>query len=53
MPQQVNHFLKSGVFGQSVNVITLVTQDSQISIYETNIRLGGNNPFESRLCDCH
>ena len=53
MPQQVDHFLKRRVFGQGVDVITLVTQDSQISINETDIGLGGNNSLESRLCDCH
>ncbi len=53
VPQQEDHFLKRRVFGQGVDVITLVTQDSQISIDETDIRLGGNNSFESRLCNWH
>ena len=53
MPKQVDYFLKRRVLGQGVDVITLVTQDSQIPIDETDIRLGGNNTFESRLCDCH
>jgi hypothetical protein len=53
VPQQVDHFLKRRVFGQGVNVETLIAQDSQISIDETNIGLGGNNPFESRLCNWH
>jgi hypothetical protein len=41
------------MFGQGVNVIALVTKDSEISINETDIRLGGDNSFESRLCDWH
>ena len=53
VPKQVDHFLKRRVIGQGVDVITLVTEDSQISIDETDIRLGGNNPLESRLCNWH
>ena len=53
VPKQVDHFLKRRVFSQGVDVITLVTEDSQISIDETDIRLGGNNPFEPRLCNWH
>jgi hypothetical protein len=41
------------VFGQGVDIETLIPENPEISIDETNIRLGGNNPFESRLCDCH
>ena len=53
VPKQVDHFLKLGVFGQGMDIETLVTQDPEISIDETNIRLGGNNPLESRLCNWH
>ncbi len=53
VPEQVDHFFKRRVLGQGVDVVALVTQDSQIPIDETDIRLGGNNPFEPRLCDWH
>jgi hypothetical protein len=53
VPEEINHLFKRGVFGQGMNVKALVTQDSTIPVNETDVRLGGNNSFESRLCDCH
>ena len=53
VPEQIDYLFKGRVVGQGVNVIALVTEDSPISVNETNVRLGGNNSFESRLCDCH
>ncbi len=53
VPEEINDLFKSGVVGQGMNVITLIAEDSTVPIDETNIRLGGNNAFEPRLCDWH
>ncbi len=53
VPQQVDDFFKRRMLGQRVDVVSLIAQDSGVAIDETNIRLGSNNPFETRLCDWH
>src|SRR5579872_2765927 len=36
-----------------MDVVAAVAEDSAISIDEANLGLGGDDPFESRLCDWH
>src|SRR5258708_38155734 len=53
MPKQVDDLFKCCAVGQGVDVEALVTEDSAISIDKTNVRLGGNNALEPRLCHWH
>jgi hypothetical protein len=36
-----------------VDIETLVAEDATIAIDKTYLGLGGNNPLEPRLCNCH
>ena len=54
IPQQVNDFLKSGVIGQSMDVVSAIAENAGVSVDITDLRLSGDNAFKARPgCRAH
>src|SRR5580704_11265884 len=53
VPQEKNRLFKSRLFGERVNVVALIRENSRIAVDVTNPRLRRNDSFETRTGNCH
>ena len=53
IPQQEDDFFKGGIFGQRVDVVATVAQDTRVAVDVTDLGLAGDHAFQTRCCCAH